>query len=403
MQRSVSKNDARPTGTALSTLSLAYFMLGTSTLSVVALSTPISHDLHVTGAQTGLLVTAFSLTFAVSALLSPLLVGHWPRKWLLLGGIALLVVGLLLGAAAPSFPLLLLTRIIAGIGGALLGPVLSATASMLVPPQQQQQALSRVFSGFTLSSVLGIPFTSVIGPLLGWRGTLLLLSVLLVVTAILIWKLVPHIAGGNRVTPATYQRVSRTPGLFPALGTTLLQIGGVFVLYAVIGSYLTQRFDSSPTWISATFLAFGIAGVLGNALVGTLNARLGNNRMLLLGLAGGAFAILTLLLDPAVPLAGLLSFMVLSFFAQMFQTPQQERMIRLNPAERNLMLGFNSATVYLGISLGSGLGSQLLATLGSQWLAAPALLMMLGGLLLTMTVVRANRNRAAAVDAAATD
>lgn len=375
-------------------------MLGTSTLSVVALSAPISEQLNVTGPQTGLLVTVFSITFAIAALLSPLLVGHWPRKRLLLTGIFLLAAGLLLGAMAPTFELLLVTRLIAGIGGALLGPVLSATASVLVPADQQQQALSKVFAGFTLSSVLGIPMTSVIGPLLGWRGTLLLLCLFLLITAGILWKKVPTVPGGKRVTLSTYREVSRTPGLFPALGTTLLQIGGVFVLYGVIGSYLSNRFGSNPAWISATFLAFGIAGVLGNGLVGTLNARLGNPGMLLLGLIGGTLALLSLLLDPAVPLAGLISFMVLSFFGQMFQTPQQERMIQLNPTHRNLMLGFNSATVYLGISLGSWMGSQLLTVVGGQWLAAPALLMFLAGLMLTVWVQQVSRRQQAKTDPA---
>ncbi|GGJ43232.1 MFS transporter [Deinococcus roseus] len=385
------KSDGSSTGTALSALSVAYFMLGTSTLSVVALSASISQELQVTGAQTGLLVTVFSLSFAAAALLSPLLVGHWPRKRLLLTGMALLMVGLLLGAVVPSFDLLLLTRLIAGIGGALVGPVISATASTLVPAEQQQQALSRVFAGFTLSTVLGIPMTSVVGPLLGWRGTLVLLSVLLLLTALFLWKQLPHVAGGQQVTLRTYQQVSRTPGLFPALFTTLLQIGSVFVLYGVIASYLTSRFGSNPAWISATFLSFGFAGVLGNSLVGTLNARLGNARMLLFSLVGGALTLLSLLFDPGVPLAGLISFMGLSFFGQMFQTPQQERMIRLNPQARNLMLGFNSATVYLGMSMGSLLGSQLLVTLGSPLLALPAFAMMLAGALLTGWATRKAR------------
>jgi len=178
----------------------------------------------------------------------------------------------------------------------------------------------------------------------------------------------------------------------PALLTTLLQMAGLFVVYAVLGSYLTGRFGSTPAWISATLLAFGVAGVLGNASVGLVAPRLGADRLLGLSLASSAVVAFLLLVAPRSAWVGLLLFAVWSVVANMFQAPQQARLIRLNPPARGLMLALNAAVLYLGISLGSGLGSALLPVLGAVSLAWPALLMLVAAFLLGRVNVGANNH-----------
>ncbi len=368
---------------ALLTLALAYFTLGTASLSVVALAHPISVTFHVTPAQTGLLVSAFSITFAVTALLSQSLVGHLHRKHLLLGGLALLIAGLALGAAAHTFTALLLTRVLAAVGASVLGPVSSATGSLLVPQLQQARALAVVFGGFTFASVLGVPLASALTPSLGWRGTLLALAALTAITALLVWRLVPHVERGARVTLSTYGSTLRTPNVKPALLTTLLQIGSLFLPYAVISAYLTARFGSSPTWITFSLLAFGVGGILGNAATGPLGRVLEPPRLLQLSLLASLLVAAALLFLPASPLLGLLAFSVWSFFANMFQAPQQAKLIRLNPERRGLMLALNAAVLYLGMGISSWLGSILLPTLGAPQLLLLPVAMLIVALLLT--------------------
>ncbi|SMB96952.1 MFS transporter [Deinococcus hopiensis] len=372
MQRSVVEMRA-----ALLVLALAYFVVGTSALAVVGLSLPISQTFHIPPDRTGLLVTAFALTFAASALLAQSFFGHWPRKLLLHTGLGLLTVGLIAGALAPTFTALLLSRLMVAIGAAMIGPVVSATASQLVAPHHQAQALATVFAGFSVSSVLGVPLASVLGPTLGWRGTLLALAVMAAVSAMLIHRLVPHVLGGSRVTLTLYRRALTTSGVRPALLTTLLQIGAPMVVYGVAASYLAQRFGSTPPWISVTLLGFGLAGITGNTLAGLLTTRYGFTPTLITSLSGGTLAVLALLLLPETPLNGVVAFAALSLFAQMFQTPQQARLIHLNPTERGLMLALNASVVYLGISVGSGFGSTLLPQIGAQPLAWLPLAMLL--------------------------
>ncbi len=377
---------ARYSRLALGSLGLAYFVVGTASLSVVGLGGRISADLHVTPAQTGLLVTAFALTFAVCALLSQSLVGHLPRKTLLLSGLVLLVVGLGLGALAQNFAVLLWTRVLAAVGASVVGPVASAIGSLLVPEDERPRALATVFAGFTLASVLGVPLASALGPALGWRDTLLAIGALTLLATGLLWRLVPGVVAGQRVTLRAYRQALTQRGVTPTLLTTLLQMGAPFLLFAVIGSYLGGRFDSPASWISASLLAFGIAGVVGNALIGTFSRRLSSDQLLLFSLGGAALSLVGLLIAPAWPWLGLLLFAIWSFFISLFTAPQQARLISLNERQRGLMLALNASILYLGISVGSWLGSVLLPVIGVTWLALPALLMVFVALLLNRPI-----------------
>ena len=105
-----------------------------------------------------------------------------------------------------------------------------------------------------------------------------------------------------------------------------------------------------------------------------------------LSLGGSALSVALLLIAPAQPWLGLLLFAVWSFFINLFMAPQQARLIALNEANRGLMLALNASILYLGISVGSWLGSVLLPIIGMTWLALPALGMVLVTLILNRPV-----------------
>lgn len=143
-------------GTYLGLLSLAaaYFTLGVGSLAVIGLVEPMSRALAATPAGIANLVTAFALTFAVCAPLAQVVLGHWPRRRLLLAGLAIMSVSAALGALVSDYWVVLATRVTMGAGAAMVGPMASAIGAGLVVPQQQGRALSVVFSGMTLGSFL---------------------------------------------------------------------------------------------------------------------------------------------------------------------------------------------------------------------------------------------------------
>src|SRR5207302_8562795 len=99
------------------------------------------------------------------------------------------------GAMPPSSPLLLASRILAGIGSGGVFPVALSLTSDLVGPEKRQIAISRTLAGAMTGNLLGASAAGLIGDFLGWRGVLAVLGVLVVLASIAV------AAGFRRAAP----------------------------------------------------------------------------------------------------------------------------------------------------------------------------------------------------------
>ncbi len=160
---------AAPKTLGLWSLSMAYFVMGTSSIAVVGLVNNMAADLQVSKPDVAVLITVFALTFALAAPLLQVAAGSLPRRSLLLGGLVVMASGCLLSALAPSYGGVVAARVLMALGAAAVGPVASGLGAGLVPPERQGHALAVVFGGMTLASVLGLPLTAWLGAQLGWR------------------------------------------------------------------------------------------------------------------------------------------------------------------------------------------------------------------------------------------
>ncbi|NUP42379.1 MAG: MFS transporter, partial [Streptomyces sp.] len=106
---------------ALLSLALGYFALGTASLAVVGLGGPIAAGLQVPAASVGTLVTVFSLVFALAAPVAAIVLGRLDRRRVLSLGLALMTIGGLASAVAPTFAALAAARVVAGLGAAIFG------------------------------------------------------------------------------------------------------------------------------------------------------------------------------------------------------------------------------------------------------------------------------------------
>jgi DHA1 family inner membrane transport protein len=350
---------------ALLALSLGYFALGTASLAPVGLNHSIGAGLHVAPARVGLLVTIFALTFAVTAPFAPAVLRRLDRKHALMLGLALLTLGSVLTALASSYAMLAVVRVVAALGAAIYGPGASAAGAQIVAPERRQRALAVVFAGMTTAAVLGIPLASFLGNGLGWRQALLGVAVLSAISLLAVVVLVPKVPAGEPPTIRAYRTALHTPAAVPTVVTTLLFMGAQFTVYGIAGAYLADRFGAGDSLVTATLLAFGIVGLAGTLTSANIAEAIGATRTVTIALAGLAVGLVLLATVPHIK-AGVVVFVAWAFFSQVYQAPQQGRLIGLLPSQPALILALNASALYLGISLGSTIGSTLLSPLGSR-------------------------------------
>ena len=359
---------------ALLALALGYFTFGTSSLALVGLSPSIGADLGVPPARVGLLVSVFALTFAIGAPLLPVLLGRLNRKHTLLVGLAVMSAGGVLSAMATSYPALTAARVLTALGAAAYAPQASAAGSLIVPEHRRPRALATVFGGMTAAAVLGVPLATFLGNLQGWRWALTVIAGLTVLALALVAVALPPVEAGEQPKFSGYRTVLGTHGAVPTVLTTLLFMASQFTVYGVAAAYITDRFDATTSQTALVLLAFGVLGVIGNAVASRTFRTLGGARTITLTLTGLGVAFLALTVAPAWLGAAVVLFSFWAFFSQLYQAPQQTRLVELLPDHRAILLALNASTMYVGVSLGSFLGGTLLPTVGAQGLIAVAVL-----------------------------
>ncbi len=138
-------------------LALGMFALGTDAYVVAGVLPEIAHETQVTESVAGQLVTAFTLTYGLGAPVLAALTSRWSSKRVLISALGAFCLANVGSALAPTFPLLVLTRILAGCCAATHTPLAYTTGTQLAPPQKRGQALALVASGFTLATVPRFP------------------------------------------------------------------------------------------------------------------------------------------------------------------------------------------------------------------------------------------------------
>jgi DHA1 family inner membrane transport protein len=225
----------------------------------------------------------------------------------------------------------------------------------------------------TLASVLGLPLTSWLGVLLGWRLMFGALALLGLGTALTIGLLVRDRQPAPAISLASFGQVFRQPAAAWAVAMSVCHMSAQFSLFALVAPFLQERFGVGPGQLSLALLLGGMSGVAGNLLAGRLGDRLGAARSLQVSVVGMGCAAVALLLLPGLAWLGLAAYCAWSLAGMGFYAPQQKRLIGLAPDLRNLLLALNASALYIGMAVGSAAGSQAWLHLGPWSLPAVAL------------------------------
>src|ERR1044072_8183012 len=157
-------------GLALASLALGSFVIGTAELVVVGILNLVAGDLGVSISTAGWVVTTYALGISLGGPIVSALTTRMSRLFLLRAALAIYVVGNLLAVVAANFGVLLVARVVTGsIHGLFIG-VASMVAAGLVPAEKRGQAISMVFGGIAVATVLGVPLGTLIGQSMGWQG-----------------------------------------------------------------------------------------------------------------------------------------------------------------------------------------------------------------------------------------
>ena len=159
-------------------MAISAFIFNTSEFMPIGLLTDIAKDFHITEAQAGMMITAYSWTVTLLSLPLMLLVCKIESKKLLLGTILLFGICQVLSLLSPNYMILMFSRIGVACAHSIFWSIASPIAVQLVSKEHQTKALSMIITGTSIAMIIGLPLGRVIGLYIGWRMTFLCVAVI---------------------------------------------------------------------------------------------------------------------------------------------------------------------------------------------------------------------------------
>ena len=345
-------------------LTLGNFAVGTGSLIVAGILPSIASSLSTSVAAAGQLVTIYGLALAIGAPLLGIATRHIDRRPLMLGGLGVFVLACLVGAFAANFTVLALSRALAGVGAALFTPNAAVLAAHLARPEQRGRAISLVFAGFSLASVIGAPLGTFIGSSFGWRSAFALVAALGLLAIILLVKTSLRDPQVPLVPARTWFRLFRQPQPMLTVMTTVLSMAGQYSLFTYIAALLARSHGIGPNGLSALLIWFGIAGVAGNAATGKWVDRAGADRVATAGIGILLIAFMLLAFSAASLAFTALALGLWGGAAFSVGTAQQARLVKQDSRLASATLAMNTSALYVGQAGGAVLGGIAISFFG---------------------------------------
>lgn len=255
---------------AVIALGISAFSIVTSELAPVGMLSMLAKDLQQTESGTGLVVTAYGWVGALAALLSGTIPARISRKALLV--VLMLVLALSCMAATQSHSLntFMSARMAGALAHGAFWALIGTVAVQLVPIEKLGLATSIIFGGVSAASVLGVPLSSFIADIAGWRNAFMAISLLALATACALYWTLPTLAASQPLKLQVYCGIIKNPLLLSLYVVTACIISAHFAAFTYLEPLLTQAQAVPAASISALLLTLGLAGLVGNVIAGKL-------------------------------------------------------------------------------------------------------------------------------------
>ena len=338
-------------------LTIVAFVVGMVELIIGGILDLVAEDLGVSVGKAGLLISVFSVVFAIAGPVLLALTVKIERKQLTLSALFVFLAGSIVAVFAPSYIVLMTARVIGAASGSLLIVLCVTMASAISTEAYRARAIGIIFMGISGSLVLGVPFGLMLGNAFGWRAPFMLITLLTLFSMAGIYFFMEKMAPKPSIPIKEQIRTLNNPKILFAQLTSFLFLAGHLTLYGYLTPFLKSALGLSGTWVSIAYLLFGIAAVLGGGAGGVLSDRFGTKPTVL-----GIIMVfgLSLFVIPyttfSLPLF-LVVMIIWSMLSWAVTPAQQSYLIESAPESADIQQSLNNSALHLGIALGSSVGS----------------------------------------------
>jgi MFS transporter, DHA2 family, metal-tetracycline-proton antiporter len=230
----------------LTVVALAVFTTVLTATMINVLIPLMRAEFGASAAQVGWVITGYALAYAIGVPLYGRISDLFGVRRVFALGLLGFALGGLICAFAPSLVVLVLGRLVQGIGGAAVPALALVAVAKVLPPGKRGGALGLVASSVGIGAAVGPIAGGAVGQLFGWRA-------LFVGSLVLMLLLIPF---ARRVLPNGGSEDERR---FDLIGGVLLGLGAGLFLFGITQGQ-AAGFSSASSWGSLLGAALALTG-----------------------------------------------------------------------------------------------------------------------------------------------
>lgn len=345
-------------------MTISAFIFNTSEFMPIGLLTDIAKDFHITEAQAGMMITAYSWTVTLLSLPLMLLVCKIESKKLLLGTILLFGICQVLSLLSPNYMILMFSRIGVACAHSIFWSIASPIAVQLVSKEHQTKALSMIITGTSIAMIVGLPLGRVIGLYIGWRMTFLCVAVIAFLLFVYQGALFPKMEQQESFSLKELPKLLKNPLLIGIYLLNFLVATSYYTGYSYIEPFLKQVAGLKDGSVTFALTIFGVAGIVGSFLFSRYYEK---NRYAFIRIVMICIAVALICLYPA-SISGYTVIIVCAVWGMAvmaYNVSFQSELIQCVPSSgSSVAMAIFSAICNLGIGCGTWMGGTV-CTYGS--------------------------------------
>ncbi|MGN1363669.1 MAG: MFS transporter [Methanobrevibacter sp.] len=341
-------------------LAFATFAVNTP-LSIVGILVEVSKYFNISIAISGLFVSSFTYTVAVTGLFLPLVFKGFERKTVFISILSIFVVSSLISMFTDNLFVSLICRILPAVFYSSFVSIALTVAEEIAPKGLEQDYITKILLGISVGSIIGLPITTAIGTLLGYREVMLWLGIINFIPLILICGF-PKIPNIRKSNPLQYNLLKYKKYIVSFIGIIMYPIG-ISIIYNYM-SYFFQTVNHIYTYdLSLTLFAYGLISIFGTGIYGKLLKNRAKSAIFSVSIIG--IIVLVLLYNFArIKLYSVLLMMVIGILDGAGYTVMQYIGRRLLPESPELANGIFLSVLNGGIAIGTSIGGFLVNDFG---------------------------------------
>lgn len=369
-------------------LTIISFVVGMVELIIGGILDLVANDLNVSLGKAGLLITIFSLVFAISAPILLIATAKIERKQLTLIALLIFLIGNLIAVFSPIYSMLFIGRIISAASGSLLIILCLTIAANIGDDKYRGRAIGIVSMGVSGSLVLGVPIGLVLGNMFGWRAPFVFIVLLSLLSMIGVYYFMEKVEPKPQVSLKKQIHSLKESKILLGHATTFLYMAGHTILYAYLTPFVKDTMHLGGNWLSIIYLIFGIAAVSGGGIGGAFSDQFGSKKTIISTLVIFALSLLTIPFTTSIFAVFLVVMIVWGMMSWAITPALQSYLIESAPETSDIQQSLNNSALHFGIAFGSLVGGIVIEQASVQQNATIGgifVILSLGTILVSMT------------------